>query len=135
MWDLTGSGIEPVSLASAGGCFSTEPPGKPWAPGLYPLCSPTSSRKPTPVSPVSSLILNDSRYPPASGPLHLLFLHSEIFFPYVSMWLFAHRAPPQRSFLLPHCAPSHQHFASFPPCLTSSVMPMGPMVMLSLGCC
>ena len=29
MWDLPGSGIELVSLALAGGFFTTEPPGKP----------------------------------------------------------------------------------------------------------
>ena len=29
MWDLPGSGIEPVSPALAGGFFATEPPGKP----------------------------------------------------------------------------------------------------------
>ena len=28
-WDLPGSGMEPVSPASAGGFFTTEPPGKP----------------------------------------------------------------------------------------------------------
>ena len=28
MWDLPGSGIEPLSLALAGGFFTTEPPGK-----------------------------------------------------------------------------------------------------------
>ena len=33
MWDLTGSGIIPVSPALAGGLFTTEPPGKPW--GLF----------------------------------------------------------------------------------------------------
>ena len=30
MWDLLGSGIEPVSPALAGGFFTTESPGKPW---------------------------------------------------------------------------------------------------------
>ena len=30
LWDLPGSGIEPVSSALAGGFFTTEPPGKPW---------------------------------------------------------------------------------------------------------
>ena len=30
MWDPPGSGIEPVSIALAGGLFSTEPPGKPY---------------------------------------------------------------------------------------------------------
>jgi hypothetical protein len=29
MWDLSGSGIETVSPALAGGFFTTEPPGKP----------------------------------------------------------------------------------------------------------
>ena len=29
MWDLPGSGIEPVSPAWAGGFFTIEPPGKP----------------------------------------------------------------------------------------------------------
>ena len=29
MWDPSGSGIEPVSPALAGGFFTTEPPGKP----------------------------------------------------------------------------------------------------------
>ena len=29
MWDLPGSGIEPVFPALAGGFFTTEPPGKP----------------------------------------------------------------------------------------------------------
>jgi len=29
MWDLPGSGIEPVSPALAGGFSTTEPPGKP----------------------------------------------------------------------------------------------------------
>ena len=29
MWDLSGSGIEPVSPALASGFFTTEPPGKP----------------------------------------------------------------------------------------------------------
>ena len=29
MWDLPGSGIEPMSCALAGGFFTTEPPGKP----------------------------------------------------------------------------------------------------------
>ena len=29
MWDLARSGTEPVSLALAGGCFTTKPPGKP----------------------------------------------------------------------------------------------------------
>ena len=29
MWDLPGSGLEPVSPALAGGFFTTEPPGKP----------------------------------------------------------------------------------------------------------
>ena len=29
MWDLPGSGIEPVSPALAGRFFTTEPPGKP----------------------------------------------------------------------------------------------------------
>ena len=29
MWDLPGSGIKPMSPASAGGFFTTEPPGKP----------------------------------------------------------------------------------------------------------
>ena len=28
MWDLPGSGVEPMSPASAGGFFITEPPGK-----------------------------------------------------------------------------------------------------------
>ena len=28
MWDIPGSGIEPLSLALAGGFFTTEPPGK-----------------------------------------------------------------------------------------------------------
>ena len=28
MWDLPGSGIEPVSPTLAGGFFTTEPPGK-----------------------------------------------------------------------------------------------------------
>ena len=31
MWDLPGSGIEPVSPALAGGSFTTEPPGRPSA--------------------------------------------------------------------------------------------------------
>ena len=125
-----------MSLALAGSCFSTEPPGKPQTPSLYPVCSPTSSRKPTPVSAVSSLILKDLRSPPASGPLHLLFLHPEILFPCFSICLFAHRASPQRSFPLPHRAPSHQHFASFPPCLTSSITPLGPVVIsLQLAPC
>jgi len=30
MWDLPGSGIEPVASALAGGFFTTEPPGKPY---------------------------------------------------------------------------------------------------------
>ena len=30
MWDLPDPGIEPLSRASAGGFFTTEPPGKPW---------------------------------------------------------------------------------------------------------
>ena len=30
MWDLPGSGIEPMSPALAGGFFTTEPPGKPY---------------------------------------------------------------------------------------------------------
>ena len=34
MWDLPGSGIEPVSPALAGGFFTTEPPGKP-AVGIF----------------------------------------------------------------------------------------------------
>ena len=34
MWDLPGPEIEPVSLASAGGFFTTEPPGKPSLPLL-----------------------------------------------------------------------------------------------------
>ena len=29
MWDLSGSGIEAMSPAMAGGFFNTEPPGKP----------------------------------------------------------------------------------------------------------
>ena len=29
MWDLPGSGIEPMSPVLAGGLFTTEPPGKP----------------------------------------------------------------------------------------------------------
>ena len=29
MWDLSGPGIEPMSLALAGGFFTTEPPGYP----------------------------------------------------------------------------------------------------------
>ena len=29
MWDLPGSGVEPVSPALAGGLLTTEPPGKP----------------------------------------------------------------------------------------------------------
>ena len=29
MWDLPGSGIEPMTAALAGGFFTTEPPGKP----------------------------------------------------------------------------------------------------------
>jgi len=29
MWDLPGSGIEPMSPALAGGFFTTEPPGQP----------------------------------------------------------------------------------------------------------
>ena len=32
MWDLPGSGIEPMSPALAGRFFATEPPGKPWIP-------------------------------------------------------------------------------------------------------
>ena len=31
MWDLPGSGIEPVSPTLAGGFFTTESPGKPYA--------------------------------------------------------------------------------------------------------
>ena len=31
MWDLPGSGIEPMSPAAADGFFTTEPPGKPKA--------------------------------------------------------------------------------------------------------
>ena len=31
MWDLPGPGIKPMSPASAGGFFTTKPPGKPWA--------------------------------------------------------------------------------------------------------
>ena len=30
MWDLPGPGIEPMSLALAGGFLPTRPPGKPW---------------------------------------------------------------------------------------------------------
>ena len=30
MWDLPGSGIEPLSPALAGGLFTTEQPGEPW---------------------------------------------------------------------------------------------------------
>jgi len=30
MWDLPGSGIEPMSPALAGRFFTTEPAGKPW---------------------------------------------------------------------------------------------------------
>ena len=30
MWNVPGSGMEPVSPALAGGFFTTEPPGKPW---------------------------------------------------------------------------------------------------------
>ena len=30
MWDLPGSGMEPLSPALAGGFFTTEPPGQPW---------------------------------------------------------------------------------------------------------
>ena len=29
MWDLLGPGVEPVSLAMAGGCLTTRPPEKP----------------------------------------------------------------------------------------------------------
>ena len=29
LWDIPGSGIEPISSALAGGFFTTEPPGKP----------------------------------------------------------------------------------------------------------
>ena len=29
MWDLSGPGLQPVSLALAGGLFTTEPPGRP----------------------------------------------------------------------------------------------------------
>ena len=32
MWDLPGTGIEPVSPALAGRSFTTDPPGKPWSP-------------------------------------------------------------------------------------------------------
>ena len=31
MWDLPGSGVEPVSPASEGGFFTAEPPGKPYS--------------------------------------------------------------------------------------------------------
>ena len=31
MWHLPGPGVKPVSPALAGGLFTTEPPGKPWA--------------------------------------------------------------------------------------------------------
>jgi len=31
MWDLPGSGIEPISPALAGGFFTTEPPRKPFS--------------------------------------------------------------------------------------------------------
>ena len=31
MWDLPGTGIEPVSPALAGLSFTTDPPGKPWS--------------------------------------------------------------------------------------------------------
>ena len=30
MWDISGSDIEPILPALAGGFFTTEPPGKPW---------------------------------------------------------------------------------------------------------
>ena len=36
MWDLPGSGMEPVSPALTGGFFTTEPPGKPRTPGDLP---------------------------------------------------------------------------------------------------
>ena len=37
MWDLPGSGIDPVSPALAGGFFTTEPSGKPPVFSFYPL--------------------------------------------------------------------------------------------------
>ena len=37
MWDLPSPGIEPVSPASAGGVFPTEPPGKPKRTGMCSL--------------------------------------------------------------------------------------------------
>ena len=35
MWDLTGPGLEPVSLASAGGFLTTALPGKPGKKALF----------------------------------------------------------------------------------------------------
>ena len=40
--DLPNPGIEPVSLALAGGFFTTEPPGKPGCPMGSVFCSPAS---------------------------------------------------------------------------------------------
>ena len=40
--DLLDPGIEPVSLALAGGFFTTEPPGKPGCPMGSVFCSPAS---------------------------------------------------------------------------------------------
>ena len=43
MWDLRGSGIEPVSPALAGGFFTTEPQGSPHIPFVIELVARTSA--------------------------------------------------------------------------------------------
>jgi len=50
MEDLPGPGIEPVSLALAGGFFNTEPPGKPYTIYFVGLCVSEFSKQSSQVS-------------------------------------------------------------------------------------
>ena len=46
MWDLPGSGLEPMSPALAGGFLTTAPPGKPLAGGFLTTAPPGKSHDP-----------------------------------------------------------------------------------------
>ena len=65
MWDLPGSGLEPLSPALAGGFFAAEPPGKKPCLGLY------KQENHHPQLPRAATIYTDSPGKACVGSLHI----------------------------------------------------------------
>ena len=73
MWDLPGSGIEPVSSALAGGFLTPEPPEKPLTRHFIKFCLPELSG-----TPISSINWSHGRFSKRSCSEHRAFIRCKL---------------------------------------------------------